>query len=113
MQALGVPVGADVLAGLKISLTHRSANRIEDEPCDAEAAERPDLWFDGCRVNELPFHFLGPEQDAIALYEQIFASAKGVYFRCLDSFGDPIVIPAGPELIEQLGFRDDEALFQK
>jgi type VI secretion system protein ImpG len=113
LQALGVPVGADVLAGLKISLTHRSANRIEDEPGDAEAAERPDLWFDGCRVNELPFHFLGPEQDAIALYEQIFASAKGVYFRCLDSFGDPIVIPAGPELIEQLGFRDDEALFPK
>lgn len=113
LQALGVPVGADVIAGLKISLTHRSANRVEDEPSDAEAAERPDVWFDGCRVNELPFHFLGPEQDAIALYEQIFASAKGVYFRCLDAFGDPIVIQAGPELIEQLGFRDDEALFPK
>ncbi len=113
LQALGVPVGADVLAGLKISLTHRSATRIEDEPGDAEAAERPDLWFDGCRVDDLPIHFLGPEQDAIALYEQILASAKGVYFRCLDCFGDPIVVPAGPDVIEQLGFRDDEALFPK
>ncbi len=113
LQALGVPVGADALAGLKISLTHRSAARIEDEPSDAEAAERPDLWFDGCRVNELPFHFLGPEQDATALYEQIFAGAIGVYFRCLDCFGDPIVVPAGLETIEQLGFRDDEALFPK
>ncbi len=113
LQALGVPVGADVLAGLKISLTHRSATRIEDEPSDAEAAERPDLWFDGCRVNELPVHFLGPEQDAIALYEQIFAGAVAVHFRCLDPFGDPIVVTAGPELIEQIGFRDDEALFPR
>jgi type VI secretion system protein ImpG len=111
LQALGVPVGADVLAGLKISLTHRSVERIEDEPDDAEAAGRPELWFDGCRVNELPFHFLGTEPDAIALYEQIFASAKGVYFRFLDSFGDPVVVSAGPELIEQLGFRDDESLY--
>jgi type VI secretion system protein ImpG len=113
LQALGVPVSADMLAGLKISLTHRSVERIEDEPGDAEAAARPDLWFDGCRVNELPFHFLGSEPDAIALYEQIFASAKGVYFRFLDCFGDPVIVPAGPEHIEQLGFRDDESLFAR
>ncbi|ACK51294.1 type VI secretion protein, VC_A0110 family [Methylocella silvestris BL2] len=113
LQALGVAVGAEALAGLKISLTHRSAARVEDEPRDAEAAERPDLWFDGCRINELPLHFLGPEPDAIALYEQIFASAAGVYFRYLDPFGDPVVVPAGTDIIEQIGFRDDEALFPK
>ncbi len=113
LQALGVPVTADTLAGLKISLTHRSAGRIEDEPDDAAASLRPELWFDGCRVNELPFHFLRAEPDAIALYEQIFAGAIGVYFRFLDSFGDPVVVPAGPECIEQLGFRDDESLFPR
>lgn len=113
LQALGIPVGADVAAGLRISLIHRSAARAEDEPSDAESAERPDLWFNGCRVDELPIHFLGAEQDAIALYEQIFASANGVYFRYLDSFGDPVVIPAGIESLEQLGFRDDETLFPK
>lgn len=113
LQALGVPVGADVLAGLKISLTHRSVGRIEDEPSDAEAALRPELWFDGCRVDELPLQFLGAEPDAIALYEQIFAHATGVYFRYLDPFGDPVVIPAGPALIEQLGFRDEDRLFPK
>jgi type VI secretion system protein ImpG len=113
LQGLGVPIGPDVLAGLKISMIHRSAARMDDEPSDAEALKRPELWFNGCRVQERPFHFLGPEPDAIALYEQLFANCAGVYFRYLDAFGDPVIIPAGKEIIEQIGFRDSESLFPK
>lgn len=113
LQALGVPIGAEALAGLRISLTHRSATQLDDEPADAQAAERQDLWFAGCRINELPIHFLGSEQDAIALYEQIFANRVSLYFRYLDEFGNPVIAPAGPEPIEQIGFNDDESLFPR
>ena len=63
-------------------------------PRDAEALKKPDLLFAGCRVDELPLYFLGAEADAIALYEQLFAHCEGIYFRYLDIFGDPVVIPA-------------------
>ena len=39
----------DVLAGLRLSLTHRTTARLEDEPPDGEALEEPDIWFAGCR----------------------------------------------------------------
>ncbi|WP_395665431.1 type VI secretion system baseplate subunit TssF [Methylocella sp.] len=113
LQALGAPVGPETLAGLRISFTHRSAALREDEPAAEEAGTRPELWFDGCRFDELPIYFLGAESDAVALYEQIFACRAGVYLRYLDPFGDPVVVPLPSDSIEQIGFRDDEALFPK
>ena len=47
-----------------------------------------------CRTAELPLYFAGSEADSIALYEQLFAHCKGIYFRFLDEFGDPVVYPA-------------------
>jgi type VI secretion system protein ImpG len=109
LQALGVPAGRDVLAGMRLSLTHRMAARRDDEISDAEALKQPMTWFAGCRVTELPFYLIGNEADAVALYEQLFADCVGVYFRFLDEYGDPVVMPAPPECLAQIGYDDDEA----
>jgi type VI secretion system protein ImpG len=111
LQALGVPVGADVLAGMRVSLTHRVAARIEDEMTVAESRKKPETWFSGCRISELPIYLLGAESDAVALYEQIIAGCIGVYFRYLDDFGDPVVVRAPKDCLRQVGFGDEDALF--
>ena len=110
LQALGLPVGREVLSGLRLSLTHRMAARREDEISEAEAQEQPTTWFAGCRASELPIYLLGGEADAIALYEQIFSDRIGVYFRYLDEFGDPVIVQAPENCLSQVGFDDDEAL---
>jgi type VI secretion system protein ImpG len=110
LQALGLPVGREVLGGMRLSLTHRTAARPEDEIADADAGKQPDIWFAGCRTAELPVYILGAEADAVALYEQLFAHCTGVYFRYLDEFGDPVVVPAPAECLAHIGFAEDEAL---
>src|ERR1700722_6494288 len=92
LQALGLAVGAECSAGLRLQLTVRSVENSEDEPPDSEAQVRAELRFSACRVKNLTVHFLGHESDAVALYEQMFAHCRGVYFRYLDSFGDPVVL---------------------
>jgi type VI secretion system protein ImpG len=41
----------------------------------------------------------------------MFAHCKAVYFRCLDEFGDPIVLPAPAQCLQQVGFEREDALF--
>ena len=38
---------------------------------------KPESWLSNCRVKELPFHFVGSESDAVALYEQMIADLVG------------------------------------
>jgi type VI secretion system protein ImpG len=111
LQALGLSVGHEVLAGLRLSLTHRVAARTENEMPEAESRKKPETWFAGCRTADLPIHFLGAEADAIALYEQVISDCVGVYFRYLDDFGDPVIVPAPRDCIRQLGFDEEDALF--
>ena len=111
LQALGVSTGSDVLAGMRLTFTVRSTARVEDEPPDSEAFKQPDLSFAGCRTKNLPLYFAGPEADAAALYEQLFAHCRGIYFRCLDAFGDPLVYAAPAQCLHQVGFEREEALF--
>lgn len=110
LQALGLPVDANVVAGLRLSMTHRTAARVEDEVPEAESYKQPDTWFAGCRIAELPVHFVGGEGAAIALYEQVFADCAGVFFRYLDEFGDPVVVRAPADCLEQIGLADGDAL---
>ena len=110
LQALIPGAGAECVACLRLQLTVRAAARPEDEPADKEARARPDLRFSSCRVKALRFHLLGQEPDGVALYEQLFAHCRGVYFRMLDSFGDPLVTPGQPGMIRQIGFEEKEAL---
>ena len=111
LQALGLSVGNDVLAGLRLSLTHRTGARLDEELPDAEARTKPETWFAGCRTIELPIYLLGSESDAIALYEQMISDCLGVYFRYLDDFGDPVVVPAPKGCVLQIGMDEDDALF--
>lgn len=111
LQALGLSVGHDVLSGMRLSLTHRVAARIEDEVTEVDSRSMPESWFAGCRTTELPIHLVGPEADAIALYEQLIADCTGVYLRYLDDFGDPVVVPAPRNCVLQIGFDEDDALF--
>jgi type VI secretion system protein ImpG len=111
IQALGVSVGRDVVAGMRLTLTHRTTARAEDEPPEEEALKKPEMLFAGCRTAEMAIYLAGSEGDSVALYEQLFAHCKGIYFRCLDQFGDPCVYPAPPQSLHQVGFERDYALY--
>jgi type VI secretion system protein ImpG len=111
LHALGLHAGQDVLAGLRLTLTHRTAARMDDEISDADSAKAPMTWFAGCRTSELPIYLVGNEADSIALYEQLFADCVGVYFRIMDEFGNPVIVPGEPDSLRQVGFDEDDALF--
>ena len=110
LQTLLPSSGIEAAAGLRLQFMVRSAARREDEPSDQEAAKRSEFWASRCKTKALRFHLLGPESDAIALYEQMFAHCRGVYFRRLDSFGDPVGIKSQPDVLRQIGFGEQEAL---
>jgi type VI secretion system protein ImpG len=110
LQALMPSVTVDAAAGLRLQLRVRSAPRLEDEPDDQAAQAKPELGFSACRVKELRFHLLGAENDAVAMYEQLFAHCRGVYFRVLDAFGDPLLARGDVGMLSQIGFDESEAV---
>ena len=110
LHALGAAAGPEVVAGLRLTLTHRASSRVEDEPSERDAASQPAIWFAGCPARELPVYILGHESDAVAICEQIFANRIGVQIRYLDAFGDPVVLQAPPDCLQPLGFGREEAL---
>lgn len=110
LQALRVPLAANAIAGLALTLRHRTVANAADEPAPAKALEDPMALISGCRVQRLPFHFLGPESDAMALLEQVFARRVSVHFRYLDSFGDPVIVSGAEVEVRPLGFGENEAL---
>ncbi|WP_342362958.1 type VI secretion system baseplate subunit TssF [Terrarubrum flagellatum] len=111
IYALGVESKAKFSAGLRLTLRCRTALRVEDEASDEAARADPLAHFAGCRIQSLPIHFVGPEADGVALYEQIFANRVGVHVRHLDEFGDPVATEIPGARVEQIGFGDDETLF--
>jgi type VI secretion system protein ImpG len=111
MQALGIPIGREAVAGLRLSLTHRSAAALEDEMTDETARTKPDFWFAGCRMEELPVYLTGAEDDAIAIYEQMIGNCVDVYVRYLDDYGDPVAMKLPAGAVTQIGFEEEDALF--
>src|SRR6478736_1679990 len=69
LGALGLRVGTDVLAGMRLTLTLRTTARADEEPTDAQALKKPEMLLSSCRTTSLPFYFAGPDADSIALYE--------------------------------------------
>lgn len=110
LQALGLNLGADVAAGLRLTLRLRTAASPEEEPSDAEAIDDPSARLAGVGLDSLPVYLLGAEADAVSLYEQLFANLNGVCLRYLDAFGDPKTIPLTPDTLEQVGFGPDDRL---
>ena len=111
LQALGVPVEREAVAGLRLSLTHRMAARLEDEITEEAARTKPEFWFAGCRTEELTIYLCGAEDDAVAIYEQIIGNCIGVYVRYLDDYGDPVAIRLPAGAVAQIGFEEEDALF--
>jgi type VI secretion system protein ImpG len=111
LGALGLRVGTDILAGMRLSLTLRTTARAEDEPTDPQTFKKPGMMLASCRTTGLPLYLTGTEADSIALYEQLFAHCEGVYFRFLDEFGDPVICPMPPGCLQQVGFEREDALF--
>ncbi|MCJ2012725.1 type VI secretion system baseplate subunit TssF [Methylobacterium sp. J-076] len=109
LQVLGIE-GHDALAGLRLTLAYRTAQ--QDEPARHAAAD-PQSLFAGCPVDELVVHLVGPEADAVALYEQIFSGCTGLHLRYLDSFGEPVLRSLPIDSLEPIGFGSDEALLPK
>jgi type VI secretion system protein ImpG len=110
LQALRVDIGPDVAAGMRLTLRLRTVARAEDEPSDEAARTDPLAQFAGCALRDLPVYLVGPEADAIALYEQIFANLSGVHLRYLDDFGDPRTISLPASCVAQVGFDDGDEL---
>lgn len=110
LQALGIPIGRQTPAGMRLSLDMRSAQSPENEPSHVESRKAPETWFSACRTWHLPIHLTGDQSDAIALYEQIFGHCNGIWFRYLDEFGNPVVIEFPKNAIRQVGFDSTERL---
>ncbi|MDB5511546.1 MAG: type secretion protein [Enterovirga sp.] len=110
LHALGLAAAPEVAAGLRLSLTHRTTPRLEDEIGDQEASDDPTMHFRGCAIKSLPIYLLGAEADAVAIYEQIFADCIGIHVRYLDPFGDPVVLTAPQDCLEPVGFGREETL---
>ena len=110
LQALLPANVVKAAAGLRLQFTVRSAARREDEPSEEDVAKRGEFSASRCRTKSLRLHLLGHEADAVALYEQVFAHCRGVYFRHLDSFGDPVGIAGDTEMLRQIGFGETETL---
>ncbi|MCK2056117.1 type VI secretion system baseplate subunit TssF [Methylobacterium sp. 37f] len=110
LQVLGIPTGKDTVAGLRLSLSVRTAARREDELPETVAARSPEAWFKGCPVDRLPIHLVGSEADAVAILEQMIAHRTEVFLRRCGPVGDPTVIRLPESVIEPLGFGPDEAL---
>ncbi|OAI25833.1 type VI secretion protein [Methylosinus sp. R-45379] len=104
LAALGVKPGPETVAGMKLTLSMRSAV----EPRESNGAAQ-DI-FSSCPVEHLPIHLCGAEAESVGLYEQLFAHCTGVWLRCVDETGEPIVISLGREAIGEIGFGDDEEL---
>jgi type VI secretion system protein ImpG len=110
LQALGLETGPDIMAGMQISLIRRSMAKPEDEPDDRQAALKPDIWISKCRIDDLPVHVVCNEADAVRIYEKLLAHCRGIYFRYLNEFGDPVLVKAPPNCLRQIGFHAGEEL---
>ncbi|CAM5774271.1 hypothetical protein LMIY3S_04456 [Labrys miyagiensis] len=111
LQGLGIEAAPGSQSGLRLSLLRRSAADRQAEPADAQVPQKADWWFANCRTDELPFHIVGNEGDAVRLYEKLFANTTGIYFRYLDEAGDPVIIPLPKTCLAQIGFDIDQPLF--
>ncbi|RFB76349.1 type VI secretion system baseplate subunit TssF [Methylovirgula sp. 4M-Z18] len=111
LQALGIETNPAPMSGLRLSLVQRSAVDRAAEPPHEQAGQKPECWFANCSADELPFHIVCGEADAVRLYEKLFAHTIGIFLRYLDDAGDPVIVPLPKTCLEQIGFDPDEALF--
>ena len=105
IQALGLDVSADTVAGLRLTLERR-------QTAPGVKAKKPAANpIYAVEIDELPVYLTGIHKDALDLYEQIFAAHVQITLRYLNDLGDPCFIRLDPRALEQIGFRDAERFF--
>lgn len=109
LQALGLEVAPGTAAGLRLRLVLRTGS----SPADPEAVPPPKgaPLMRHVQADRLPVHLAGPRPEMVALYEQLFANCRRVTLRWLNAQGDPVFAVTPPDLIQQIGFDEEEALF--
>ncbi|MCV0396005.1 MAG: type VI secretion system baseplate subunit TssF [Rhizobiaceae bacterium] len=111
IQALGVECAPGVMGGLKLSF-----RRLTDHPEAVQnagtGAEDKPLPVKSVMADRLTVHLAGMENDTIALYELLFANCRKITFRWQDEQGDPVFATASPDMLEQIGFSEEESLFE-
>jgi type VI secretion system protein ImpG len=107
LQALGLDVAQGTMAGMRLSLRRLSAAPGSPK---ANNGGKPEGPVKDLRVDELPVHILGAQGDAVAIYEQLFANCRRISLRYLDSFGDAHLVAAPLDMIDQIGFGEEEIL---
>lgn len=111
IQALGVECAPGVVGGLKLSfrrLTERPGTAREDGD-----GARPEPPVKAVMADRLTIHLAGMENDTTALYEHLFANCRKITFRWQDQQGDPVFATASPDMLEQVGFSENESLFER
>lgn len=112
LEALGVGVGSDVAAGLRLGLVHRTAPPGAAKAPEPENREEedPKTWLSALPVSALDVHLVGQMPDRLGLYEQLFGHLTAIHVRWLDRFGDPKSFEIPKDHIAQLGFGEDDDL---
>lgn len=111
LQGLGIEPAAGMQSGLRLSLVRRLSADRQSEPNGKPGAVKPEAFFSSCRADDLPFHIVCAEGDAVRIYEMLFGHASGLFIRYLDDAGDPVVVSLPKASLSQIGFEPDEALF--
>ncbi len=112
LEALGIRPVSEALGGLKMTFRHRTKRRREDEPKSEEAAKKPETWAKTLKLDQLDVWLVGPEANAVAIYEQVFGHIVQAAVRYEAPTGRLETFPIEIEgLLEQPGFEDDRSLF--
>ena len=104
IQALGVDVGPEVQAGLRMRFTLRTSADPAEEVDDVTALNTPENLIAGLKLDTLPIFIMGDEADAVTIYENLIGNCTGAWVRWLDEFGNPVrPIPKLPEALRRAG----------
>jgi type VI secretion system protein ImpG len=110
VAALGIPTSGDTASALRLSLRLRTTQDDAEELAHQDAIGKPEAAIAQCRIDELPIHLLGAENDAVALLELLLARRVGIHMRGTDEYGKPIVRRLPETALDQLGFDDGSSL---
>jgi len=110
VASLGIETGHDIVSGLRMRIRRRSAAEPEDEPSDEVVRKKPDLWLSALRTESLTFRLVAPADDAIRLYEKLFANCRSIYLRYADEFGNPVLVELPRSALAQIGFDREDTL---
>lgn len=112
LEGMGLSLDPDTLSGMRINFRVRTSSIEKKEPDPDKVAEKKGAWAEGIEVDTLPIHFLDPEPDAVAIYEQVFGRTAQILLRWKEPSSKYRVrsLPVD-EVLEQIGFGDNEGLF--